>query len=81
MVSVETVKKIVFSMKWSDPTTISVKPRLSADFCYRPSAHRLSTTILRTFTRLYGEIYKGDAEFRLCSKTGSEVLDPFEDTR
>ena len=31
----------------------SVKPRLSADLCYRPSVHRLSTYILRTFTRLY----------------------------
>ena len=59
----------------------SVKPRLSADLCYRPSVHRLSTTILRTFTRLYGKIYKDDAELRLCLKTGSEVLDSFEDTR
>ena len=37
--------------------------------------------ILRIFTHLYGKIYKGDAELRLCSKNGSEVLDSFEDTR
>ena len=48
----------------------SVKPQLSADLCYRQSVHQLSTTILRTFTRLYGKIYKDDAELRLCSKTG-----------
>ena len=59
----------------------SVRPRLPADLDYRLNAHRLSTYILRTFTRLYGKIYKGDAELRLCSKNGSEVLDSFEDTR
>ena len=36
-------------------TLASVKPRLSADLYYRPSVHRLSTYILRTFTRLYGK--------------------------
>ena len=59
----------------------SVKPRLPADLGYRPSAHRLSTTILRTITCLYGKIYKGDAELRLCSKNESEVLDSFEEPR
>ena len=59
----------------------SVKPRLPADLGYRPSAHQLSTTILLTFTHLYGKFYEGDMELHLRSKTGSEVLDSFEDTR
>ena len=29
----------------------------------------------------FTDIYAFDAELRLCSKTGSEVLDSFEDTR
>ena len=51
----------------------SVKPRLPADLDYRLNAHRLSTNILRTFMRLYGKIYKGDAELRLCSKNDTEL--------
>ena len=50
-------------------------PRLLADLDYQPSAHRLSTT------RLYRKFYKGDAEFRICSKNESEVLYTFEEDR
>ena len=53
----------------------SVKPRLSAE---RTSIIDLYFTDIYAFIR---KIYKDDAELRLCSKTGSEVLDSFEATR
>ena len=49
---------------YNNSILISVRPRLPADLDYRLNAHRLSTYILRIFTRLYGKVMRSSVYAR-----------------